>query len=409
MSQTLNPNRDCAVCGSTSKRLLHRSEFSTMSKGSLLSGYAVVTCKDCGFCFADEIPGQVVFDAYYENMSKYEHQERSGHESEYDRAKFQQVFANIRPFLREPQCRVLEIGCANGVLLALLKQNGFSNLLGVDPSPVSASIARDLHDIRVVTANLSNMPLAGQLFDFIILAGVLEHVQELRPALVRLNNLLAPAGYLYIAVPDASRYTDGEDAPFQEFSTEHINYFGPKSLENLLMTQGFTLQHCEQKLLRVGHRTKTAVIHAIFQKAPTDTLLPSTVPDYETAAGLAAYIAASQQVDAHIRSTIDALATSRQPIIVWGTGAHTSRLLASSRLKEAVVTALVDSNPIYQGKQLHGIRILAPIDLRGHTEPILISSRAYQEDIARQVRDDLKLPNRLIRLYQLDVPREVPP
>jgi len=52
---------------------------------------------------------------------------------------------------------------------------------------------------------------------------------------------------------------------------------------------------------------------------------------------------------------------------------------------------------------------LAPIDLRGHTEPILISSRAYQEDIARQVRDDLKLPNRLIRLYQLDVPREVPP
>jgi len=35
---------------------------------------------------------------------------------------------------------------------------------------------------------------------------------------------------VFITVPDASRYAAGDDAPFQEFSLEHINYFGPQSL-----------------------------------------------------------------------------------------------------------------------------------------------------------------------------------
>ncbi len=401
MPDTIYTSRICAVCGGSSRHLLYRTHFPKMSDGNLLNGFAVVSCQDCGFCFADEIPSQAVFDAYYEKMSKYEHQERSGNLSEYDRARFQQVFSIVQPFLWKPQCKILEIGCANGGLLALLKQNGFTNLLGVDPSPVSASIARDLHDIRVLTANLSNMHLAGHLFDFIILVGVLEHVQDLGPALGRLHKLLTATGQLYIAVPDASRYADGEDAPFQEFSIEHINFFGPKSLGNLLMSKGFTLQHCEQNLMPVGYRTSTPVIHAIFQKQEADTPIPAVVRDDETAVGLAAYIAASQQVDTRIRSTVDALAISGQPIIVWGTGAHTLRLLATSRLKEANIAVFVDSNPRYQGKVLNGVCIIAPDALRGRTEPILISSRPYQEEIATNIRDILKLDNQVIRLYNL--------
>ena len=406
MPNAIHLKRLCAVCGSARKRLLHRLQFSTMSDGSLLNRCVIVTCLECGFCFADEIPGQAIFDAYYANMSKYEHQESKGQDSDDDGARFLHVFSIIQPFLRKSPFRILEIGCANGGLLALLKHNGFTDVLGVDPSPVSASVAHNLYDITVLTATLSNMPLAGQYFDFIILAGVLEHVRDLEPVLMRLRDLLAPLGQLYISVPDASRYAAGEDAPFQEFSIEHINFFGPKSLENLFQARGFVLQYCTQKLMQVRHRTSTSVIHAIFQKATAVASQPALVWDEETATGLAAYIEASQQVDAQIHRTMDALATSLQPIIVWGTGAHTLRLLATSRLQEAAITAFVDSNPTYQGKKLNDIRIIAPADLRGRTEPILISSRAYQEDIARQVREDLQLPNRLIRLYQLDVPRE---
>src|SRR5580765_5662796 len=63
-------NRACAVCSKQHTELLFQQRFSSMSGGSLHSGYAVVVCKECGFCFADRIPCQEAFDDYYEKMSK---------------------------------------------------------------------------------------------------------------------------------------------------------------------------------------------------------------------------------------------------------------------------------------------------------------------------------------------------
>jgi SAM-dependent methyltransferase len=370
-----------------------------MQQGNPLGGYSVVACQDCGFCFADEIPDQAMMDAYYQDMSKYEHQGNGWRDSDYDQARFEHVFSIIHPFLPGLHARVLEIGCANGGLLALFKQHGFADLTGIDPSPACASAARDLHGIRVLPANLSNMPLMGQQFDFIVLAGVLEHVRDLGTALANIRDLLAPSGKLYIGVPDASRYAAGEDAPFQEFNAEHINFFGPQSLVNLLNTKGFVLQHSEQRVMNVGHRTSTAVVHAIFNRATGNAPIPGMIPDEETSAGLKEYITASQCVDSQINSIIDSIVASGQPIIVWGTGAHTLRLLASSRLQEAKISVFVDSNPIYLGKNLNGVPIVAPHDLRDRTETIMISSRAYQEEIAHYICKDLNLNNPLIRLY----------
>jgi hypothetical protein len=48
-----------------------------------------------------------------------------------------------------------------------------------------------------------------------------------------------------------------------------------------------------------------------------------------------------------------------------------------------------------------GIPIISPEAAREHPEPILISSRASQAAIVRQIRDDLRLPNELLTLYDL--------
>ena len=142
MSLTPNPAlRSCAVCGSIRKLPIFGQSFGAISSGCLLTGYEVVACADCGFCFADGIPEQVVFDEYYAEMSKYEHQESGGHESTYDLARFRQMTAFIEPLLPGPDTRILEIGCATGRLLALLKDHGFTRVTGVDPSPSCAATA----------------------------------------------------------------------------------------------------------------------------------------------------------------------------------------------------------------------------------------------------------------------------
>jgi predicted fused transcriptional regulator/phosphomethylpyrimidine kinase len=125
------------------------------------------------------------------------------------------------------------------------------------------------------------------------------------------------------------------------------------------------------------------------------------VPDQDTEVGLRRYIAACEVEDAYLRSQIDAVVDRGRPVIVWGVGTHTTRLLATSRLAEANIRAFVDSNVRYQNRELNGVRIISPAALRNRPEPILVSSRVFQNEIEEQIRRDLGLSNELILLYKL--------
>ena len=86
-------------------------------------------------------------------------------------------------------------------------------------------------------------------------------------------------------------------------------------------------------------------------------------------------------------------------MIVWGVGTHTLRLLATGGLEMSKVASFVDSNPKYQNQNVHGVRVIAPVELKGRQEPILISSCGFQREIQHQIREELGLTNPLILLY----------
>jgi 2-polyprenyl-3-methyl-5-hydroxy-6-metoxy-1,4-benzoquinol methylase len=394
--------RRCAICNCGESRLLYRQLFSQLSDGSsLLSGYDVIVCSRCGFCFADQIPPQTVFDTYYRDMSKYEKADRGGQDSTYEKARFQKMASVVLRLLSSRRIRIMEIGCANGQLLALLKNEGYRNVSGIDPSPVSAETARRNYDIPVTAATLSEIDFKDESIDFLIMAGVLEHVRDLVPAIRMLRKMLSAVGQVFVTVPDASRYGEGEDAPFQEFSVEHINFFGAESLANLMQANGFKLVFIEQDMIVSNFRTSTPVIHCVFEKSEEPAPV-SFLKDRNTEAGLALYIERSSQADRQIQAAINNLVSAGQPIIIWGTGAHTLRLLATSGLWKAKIRAFVESNPRYQGKQLNNVPIVAPQAIKEWREPILISSRVYQEEIAEQIVNDLHMSNKIIRLYHYD-------
>jgi 2-polyprenyl-3-methyl-5-hydroxy-6-metoxy-1,4-benzoquinol methylase len=395
-----NSKRPCAICNSTRSRLLYRQTFSQLSDNSgLLSGYNVVVCLDCGFCFGDDIPEQAVFNAYYRDMSKYEKIEYTKKDSPYDQARFKAMANVILKYLDNPKVRIFEVGCANGQLLSLLKNQGYKNVAGIDPSPVSAKIARLHYGINVSANTLSDVATSDETVDFLILAGVLEHVRDLNPALQKLRAMLSVGGCIFITVPDASRYAEGEDAPFQEFSVEHINFFSAHSLANLLNANGFSEVSIQEDMIISNYRTSTPVIHGLFSKEDFFSSKPSNFKDSKTEMGLTIYINQSVQGDHNIQATIEKVVKSGRPIAVWGTGAHTLRLLATSKLGEARIRAFVDSNPKYQGKTLNNIPIISPQELKELPDPILISSRVYQKEIAGQIRNELKLNNEIIQLY----------
>ena len=394
--------RGCAVCGSTTNKLLFRQTFSEMSSGSLLKGYDVVVCEACGFGFADHIPSQNEFDEHYRDMSKYEYQDQGGKETEYDLDRFRAITDSIIPLFSDSRACFLDVGCATGRLLALFKEKGYDNVIGLDPSPLCSRSAQRLYGVRVVTGTIydTDKVLADeQPFDCIIMAGVLEHIRGIHQALLRIRKLLAKGGFIFIEVPDATDFARWPDAPFQEFSTEHINFFSDTSLENLMCQHGFSQVFSHKATRDQTISTVMPVVTAMFRKK--DNTQPAmVVRDIETEKGLRDYIQKSQDVENSIQQIIDEIVRQTKPIIIWGVGTHTLHLLTTSRLRQANIRAFVDSNPRYQGKQLNGHPIIAPGELRNRSETVLISSRVFQSAIEQQMREDLKLNNEIIKLYE---------
>jgi SAM-dependent methyltransferase len=393
------PKRRCEVCGGEETKLLWSQTFSAISDEGLLNGYDVVVCKECGFGFADHIPSQAAFDAYYRDMSKYENDHRGGEESGFDRERFHDIAFLIRKYIPSKYAHILDVGCSTGGLLAMLRNEGFRNLTGLDPSPACAESARRIHNIHVLTGTLSQLARAGETFDFLVLVGILEHVSDLTKSIEQISGLLSPGGRAYVEVPDATRFGNWPDAPFQQFSTEHVNFFSKTSLTNLMRAHGFANVFMGQDAREQSYGTIAPVVTAICQKGGVPSR--ETAHDDQTERGLAEYVKRSKALDEEIGRTIAEIAKSRKPVIVWGAGTHARRLMTAGGLSKANIISFVDSNAKFHGGKLNGIPIIGPKELKGRDEAILIASRTFQHEIESQIRGELGLRNELILLYPM--------
>jgi SAM-dependent methyltransferase len=394
MARSRFPARRCPVCGGGGSRLLYRQSFQRFSQIQPLDGYDVVICEDCGAGYADDIPPQATFDDYYRELSKYDYSDRGGKEPPGTQQKFDAIADVLERFILSRNSRILEIGSASGKMLRVLKDRGFPNVLGWDPSPGCARAAKELYDIPSVAATVFTEPGSEEPYDFLILMGVMEHIRDLDRAVHQFHRLVNASGRVYLEVPDASRYLAGLDAPFQEFSTEHINFFSALSLTNLMQARGFrsvASGHAVRPLYEIVCPTVYGVYEKSSQQIPFER-------DTETEPGLRAYIQGCQAEDDRIREKIERAVPAAAKMIVWGVGTHTLRLLGTGGLDPAKVALFVDSSAKYQEQKLQGIRVVSPGELAGRGEPILISSRGFQREIHDQIRE-LKLPNPVILLY----------
>jgi SAM-dependent methyltransferase len=376
--------------------VLFQQRFTAVVGAAALDGYDVVVCTSCGFVYADGIPSQASLDLYYRDLSKYENSIRDGRESSFDSKRFLRTAEAIRQGIPSRDSRILEIGCSTGGLLAALREMGFRNVLGLDPSPACTEYARRVHGIPVLTGALSDMPELEET-DFVIMVAVLEHIHDLAGALHQIRQLLTPSGRVYVEVPDAARFSMFRGAPFQQFSIEHINFFSARSLTDLMSTNGFGALSGGHEVRASSETGLEPVVYGIFEVAAPTSM--EIVPDWETEKAVLDYIEHCSAADAPIRTTIDELVAEGLTILVWGVGTHTQRLLASGNLARANIAAFVDSNPKYQGKQLNGVPVLSPDALKARPEPILISSQVFEHEIVRQIREDLRLDNKVITLY----------
>jgi SAM-dependent methyltransferase len=347
--------------------------------------------------YASGLPTPEEFSSYYTGMSKYESAISSYASSPEDQARCETIVDMVDAAVSDRAIAVLDIGCSTGALLAAFKQRGYADPEGLDPSPACATIAWETHGILVHTGTAADVATLPRRYGLVTLSAVLEHLLDPLQTLRGVRQVLDDDGLLFIEVPDVEGFSACARAPFQEFSVEHINYFSTASLTSLLGAIGFTRVVLERRRIPWRSDSLMPVVHAVFRKAPVAAPIAR---DAVSEAALLAYVEASEDIEAQVRRRIQDLTDTRRPVLVWGVGTHTRHLLRSGALDGLRIAAWVDSDPKLQGKQMRGLSIIAPESVKQRPEPILVSSGTVHHEIARQIREDLRVDNEVVLLYE---------
>lgn len=130
--------RPCPICKKEEVEAIHNQQFELPESHPLAAGYDVVACTNCGFIYANTAVTQADYDRFYAELSKYEDTKTGtgGVDNPFDWKRQQETALQIAKVLQNTNATILDVGCANGGMLKALKELGYENICGIDPSPV---------------------------------------------------------------------------------------------------------------------------------------------------------------------------------------------------------------------------------------------------------------------------------
>ena len=282
-----------------------------------------------------------------------------------DPSEFYTNYANASSLKREPHlekligslesklprdAKIIDVGCNDGKFLSRLRESGFEDLYGLEPTKNMSTLAVSA-GFRVYNSYLS-MKKSDEIiastgkFDCVVLRQVLEHIENLSDFGSALRNLLKPNGLLVIEVPDAQAHFDGPDFALWE---EHVNEFNLESLSRYLSVHGFSVvENYGSKFNGVCITTFSR--YTELKSAKTGSV-QHTIDSFRTWAKNFHPFQLAVQAELQLFSEKDA------PIVLFGVGRRSSFFLNVINLNDKVSFA-IDDDPAKQGKYLPGTSIL---------------------------------------------------
>ena len=199
-----------------------------------------VICTQCGLAFLNPQPKPDALSRFY--SAEY-YAGQSPHDFDIDkhlRARewqrqvlFDWVIAHL------PEVRawsILDIGCGYG---AWLRNFGDANrLLGIEQSVQAAKIAKERFGVEVHQTDFMQNDLPAGSFDLVSGLAMIEHFVDPLAALVEMNRVLRPDGYLYLQTPDLRGLVLRRGIA-RFFKLVHTYYFSFTTLAGLCEKAGF--------------------------------------------------------------------------------------------------------------------------------------------------------------------------
>ncbi|HEY2817065.1 MAG TPA: glycosyltransferase [Casimicrobiaceae bacterium] len=228
-------NPQIVDCPSCSSRHLHY--------GFTCRGFRVVECSECGLMMLNPQPNdRQLADIYGADYFLGDSSE-SGLEqvSRMKRATARVYLADLEKYRGTVGGRLLEIGCGAGDFLHEALDSGYQ-VTGIEINADAVRTARRAlsSSARIIHGTIDAAGMDAGPFDVAVLSDVIEHVREPIAFLHQLRRVLAPDAVLLITTPSLDSWTAKLlKQNWMEFKLEHLYYFDPFTIQNVLLRAGF--------------------------------------------------------------------------------------------------------------------------------------------------------------------------
>jgi len=232
----------CPLCGSLAREPLVDTRDLLMDDATV---FHYVRCSSCGLCYLNPQPTAQELEAHYPPAYAPFAEVSASANRLHQRLVNHGIRKRIRAIERcRPSGRLLEVGCADGFMLAALRQTGRWEVMGIDTSSVAVARAREMYDLEIIQAPVEQAQLPRGHFDVVAMWDVIEHLPDPVAALNAIQVALRPGGLLILRLPvsdawDARLFGEawaGWDAP------RHLVVYSMAHLQQVLCHAGLELR-----------------------------------------------------------------------------------------------------------------------------------------------------------------------
>jgi SAM-dependent methyltransferase len=192
-------------------------------------------CERCGTVAQPSLPrGDALLDLYRHMRDDHYLDEEEGR-----RATARRLLDQIGQLA--PSGRLLDVGCGHGLLLDEARQGGYE-VEGLELSEAAASHARDNLHLTVHARTLDELP-SSRRYNAIVLADVIEHLDDPVAAVEHCARLLEPGGVLCVVTPDPASRTARLAGPnWWGYLPAHTYLLPRPTLRELLQRSGLDVE-----------------------------------------------------------------------------------------------------------------------------------------------------------------------
>lgn len=219
----------CNICNTDDIRLI-----------TVLNGYNVVKCKNCGLVYVNPRPDSKMLIELYA-----EYHQRGGKDADVWARLMEGNFKESALLLNKimpEKGKILDIGCGYGHFMRRMRDFGWS-VYGIDPSLKVLGYARN-KGLNVFEKSIEDVSFPDNYFDAVTAFYVLEHLADPFTTLKKIFQMMKPQGVLILRVPHTTPIVQFlsffklnvnlYDVPY------HLYDFSPKTISLLLKKSGFS-------------------------------------------------------------------------------------------------------------------------------------------------------------------------